>query len=70
MYREVVPESEILWSEYYIGLAIVCGLLCGATWMGTVPFAGVSGYAYAVLFAVLFGVSGAVHRTVTRRNRV
>ncbi|TKX37670.1 hypothetical protein EXE51_06120 [Halorubrum sp. CGM5_25_10-8B] len=69
-YLEVVPENEILWSEYYMGLAVVCGLLCGAAWIGTVPFAAVSGYTYAVLFAVVFGVSGAVHRTVTRRNRV
>ena len=69
VYLEVVPENEILWSEYYMGLAVVCGLLCGAAWIGTVPFAGVSGYAYALLFVVLFGVSGAVHRTVTRRNR-
>lgn len=70
MYLEVVSEDEILWSEYYLGLAVVCGLLAGAAWIGTVPFASVSGYAYAVLFALLFGVSGLVHRTITRRNRV
>jgi len=70
MYLEVVSENEIPWSEYYVGLAIVCGLLAGAAWIGTVPFAGISGYAYAVLFALLFGASGVVHRTVTRRNRV
>ncbi|WP_144800041.1 DUF7344 domain-containing protein [Halorubrum depositum] len=70
VYLEVVSENEILWSEYYVGLAVVCGLLGGAAWIGTVPFASVSGYAYAVLFAALFAVSGVVHRTVTRRNRV
>ncbi|TKX79763.1 hypothetical protein [Halorubrum sp. SD626R] len=70
VYLEVVSENEILWSEYYLGLAVVCGLLGGAAWIGTVPFANVSGHAYAILFAVLFGVSGAVHRAVTRRNRV
>ncbi|MGM0448492.1 MAG: DUF7344 domain-containing protein, partial [Methanobacteriota archaeon] len=70
VYLEVVSENEILWSEYYVGLAVVCGLLGGAAAIGTVPFASVSGYAYAVLFAALFGVSGLVHRTVTRRNRV
>ena len=70
MYLEVVSENEILWSEYYVGLAVVCGLLGGAAWVGTVPFASVSGYAYAVLFAALLGVSGLIHRTVTRRNRV
>ncbi|WP_418283807.1 DUF7344 domain-containing protein [Halorubrum sp. DTA46] len=70
VYLEVVSENEILWSEYYIGLAVVCGLLGGAAWIGTVPFASVNGYAYAVLFALLFGVSAVVHRTVTRRNRI
>src|SRR6056297_3916805 len=70
MYLEVVSENDILWSEFYVGLAVVCGLLAGAAAIGTVPFAAVSGYTYAVLFAVLFGVAGLIHRTVTRRNRV
>jgi hypothetical protein len=70
VYLEVVSENEILWSEYYLGLAVVCGLLAAAAWAGIVPFGMVSGYAYAVLFAVLFAVSGLIHRTVTRRNRV
>ncbi len=70
VYLEVVSENEILWSEYYVGVAVVCGLLATAAWAGTVPFAGVSGYAYAVLFAFVFGVSGVVHRSSTRRNRL
>ena len=70
MYLEVVSENDILWSEFYVGLAVVCGLLAGAAAIGTVPFAAVSGYTYAVLFAVLFGIAGLIHRTVTRRNRV
>jgi len=70
MYLEVVSENEILWSEYYVGLAVVCGLLGGTAWIGTAPFASVSGYAYAVFFAFLFSVSGIIHRTMTRRNRV
>ena len=70
VYLEVVSENEILWGEYYVGLAVVCGLLAGAAWAGTVPFDAVSGYAYAALFAVIFGISGIVHRTSTRRNRL
>ena len=70
VYLEVVSENEILWGEYYVGLAVVCGLLGGAAWIGTPPFEAVSGYAYAVLFAALFGVSGIVHRMSTRRNRL
>ena len=70
VYLEVVSENEILWGEYYVGLAVVCGLLAAAAWAGTVPFDAVSGYAYAALFAVIFGISGIVHRTSTRRNRL
>ncbi|TKX74427.1 hypothetical protein EXE46_09355 [Halorubrum sp. GN11_10-6_MGM] len=70
MYLEVVSDNEILWSEYYVGLAVVCGLLAAAAWAGTVPFAGVSGYAYAVLFALVFGASGLFHRASTKRNRL
>lgn len=70
VYLEIVSDNEILWSEYYVGLAVVCVLLATAAWVGTVPFGTVSGYAYATLFALVFGVSGLVHRTVTRRNRV
>jgi len=70
VYLEIVGQNEILWGEYYLGLGVVCGLLAGAAWIGTVPFAWLSGYAYAGLFAALFGISGAVHRTVTRRNRI
>ena len=70
VYLEIVSDNEILWSEYYVGLAVVCGLLATAAWGGTVPFAGVPGYAYAVLFALVFGVSGIVHRSSTRRNRL
>lgn len=70
VYLEVVSENEILWSEYYLGLAVVCGLLAGAAWIGTVPFASVSGYAYAGLFAAVFGISGVIHRTVAKRNQI
>ncbi|RLM50312.1 hypothetical protein [Halorubrum sp. Atlit-28R] len=70
VYLEVVSENEILWSEYYVGLAAVCGLLAAAAWTGTAPFDAVSGYAYAVLFAGIFGVSGLFHRLSTKRNRL
>jgi uncharacterized protein (DUF58 family) len=45
-------------------------VLATAAWAGTVPFAGVSGYAYAVLFALVFGASGLFHRSSTKRNRL
>jgi len=70
VYLEIVSEDEILWSEYYVGLAVVCGLLIFAAWIGTVPFASVSGYAYAAAFSVIFGASGLAHWAATKRNRL
>jgi hypothetical protein len=70
VYLEVVSDNEILWSEYYVGLAVVCGLLATAAWVGTVPFASVSGYVYALLFALVFAASGLFHRASTKRNRL
>lgn len=70
MYLEVVSEDEILWSEYYLGLSVVCALAGAAAAVGTVPFASVSGYTYAILIAVAFGISSLIHRTRTLQNRV
>jgi predicted transcriptional regulator len=70
VYLEIVSENEILWAEYYAGLAVVCGLLATAGWTGTAPFGAVSGYAYAALFTLVFGASGIAHRASTKRNRL
>ena len=51
-------------------VSVVASSSEGAAWIEAVPFAAVSGDASAVLFAVLFGVSGLIQRTVTRRNRI
>ncbi|WP_193309658.1 hypothetical protein [Halorubrum halophilum] len=70
VYLEIVSENEILWSEFYFGLAVVAALAGAAAAVGTVPFASVSGYTYAILTSVAFGVSSLVHRRMTRRNRL
>jgi len=70
VYLEIVSENEILWSEFYFGLAVVGALAGAAAAVGTVPFASVSGYTYAILTSVAFGVSSLVHRRMTRRNRL
>lgn len=70
VYLEVVSENELLWSEFYIGLSVVCLLLAVAAGIGTTPFATLSGYGYAVLFALMFGAAGVFHWMSTRRNRL
>lgn len=70
VYLEIVSEDEILWSEYYFGLAVVCGLLAFAGWIGAVPFTAVSGYTYTIVLSIVFGLSGLAHRTITKRNRL
>jgi DNA-binding transcriptional ArsR family regulator len=70
LYLEVVSENEILWSEFYLGLAVVCALAGAAAATGVPPFGSVSGYTYAILIAVAFSISSLIHRRLTRRNRL
>ncbi|WP_435358154.1 DUF7344 domain-containing protein [Haloarchaeobius sp. DFWS5] len=70
VYLEVVPENELHWSEFYLGLAAVFGVLTGLAWFGVEPFRAVSGLAYAGLFAVTLAVAAAVHLHSARRKRL
>ncbi|WP_058365666.1 DUF7344 domain-containing protein [Haloparvum sedimenti] len=68
IYLEVVTGKDLLWSEYYLGLAVVAFLLVGAAAIGTPPFAALSGTVYGLLTAAVLGVSAIVHLLSTRKN--
>ena len=68
VYLEVVPEDDIPWSDFYlglagIGLAVVAGLLFGAY-----PLTLLSELAWAGLFAGVLFVVAAVHAYDSRRH--
>lgn len=70
MYLEYVPENDIPWSEYYLGLSAVSAALVAATWAGVFPFAELSGTVLAAILVVLFALSAAVHTYQSRQNRL
>ena len=70
MYLEYVPENDIPWAHYYLGLSSIIGIITALTWQGVFPFANLQGIAIAVITVVVFGVSAVVHSIYTRRNRL
>lgn len=70
IYLEVVPENEIPWSEYYLGLGAVSCAAVAAVWMSAFPLSVVSGLALAGLIAFVFTVSAGVHVYANRGNRI
>ena len=70
LYLERVPERDIPWSEYYLGLSGVGGALVAATWMGAFPFAELGGLALAAILITVFAVSAVVHTYRSAKNRI
>ncbi|APW97418.1 hypothetical protein CHINAEXTREME_06370 [Halobiforma lacisalsi AJ5] len=70
IYMDVVRGREIPWSDYYIGLTALSGILLGVTALGPGPLAALTPYAWGVFVLVSFGVSAMAHRYYARRNRL
>lgn len=70
LYLEYVPEDDITWSQYYLGLSTVCALLVGAVWTGVPLLSGVGWVALSVIVVTLYLVSSAAHWYYIRNNRV
>ena len=68
-YLEAVPEDEIPWAEYYLGLSGVGAAVVAAGWIGIYPDA-LSGYVWATLVVAVFGVSALAHTYTRRRESV
>lgn len=70
IYMDVVRGREIPWSDYYIGLTALSGILLAATTLEAGPLAAMTPYAWGVFVLVSFGVSAVAHRYYSRRNRL
>lgn len=70
MYLEYVPENDIPWSEFYLGLSGFGAALVAATWIGVFPFVALTGEAVAAILVALFAVSAAIHTYQLKRNRI
>jgi hypothetical protein len=68
VYLEVVPEDDIPWSDFYLGLAGVGIALVAGLWFGAYPLTLLSDLAWAGIFAVALFVVAAVHAYDSRRH--
>lgn len=70
IYLDVVSEDDIPWSVFYTGTALVFATSVLLGWVGVVPFALLSGYAWAMLLSATFVGIGAVNVYQNRQNRL
>ncbi|OVE85028.1 DUF7344 domain-containing protein [Natronolimnobius baerhuensis] len=70
IYMDVVRGREIPWSDYYLGLTAIAGLVVAASTLDIGPFAALPSSAWGVFLIVTFGVSAIAHRYYARRNRL
>ena len=70
LYMEYVPEGDISWSQYYLGLSGLCAAIATGAWLGVPLLASAGWVALTGLFVVAFAVSALVHRYRSRQNRI
>jgi DNA-binding transcriptional ArsR family regulator len=70
VYVELVPERDIQWAEYYLGLSAFAGLFVLAAHLDVSPLTELPDVAWLGFVSVLFLLSGALHYVYQRRNRL
>lgn len=70
LYLDVVPESEIPRSEYYLGLGAVSAALLTVAWVDVPPFGALPDVAWAGLCVAALIASGAVDTYYDRQRRL
>jgi len=70
VYIEVVPEDDIPWDLYYLGLSAANGALLALAWFEVRPFTGVPDLGWAVVVLVSFAASAFVQSFYRRRMRL
>lgn len=70
LYLEWVPENEIPWPHYFLGLSLVAIAVLAANTFGIPPIGGVSVSVLSGVIVLAFLVSSAVYLREQKRNRV
>lgn len=70
VYVERVPERDIRWSEYYLGLAAFTGSFLLAAGLGIYPLTELPELAWLGFVVALFTLSAAIHFLYQRQNRL
>ncbi|MFP4625589.1 MAG: DUF7344 domain-containing protein [Natronomonas sp.] len=68
VYFEVIPEENIPWAIYYLGLAVIGGFVLGITAVGWLPDV-VTVYIASATFVVLLALSSLVHLRQARQMK-
>jgi hypothetical protein len=68
VYIDVVQGNDIPWSEFYLGLSAVFGLLTAAVWLNVWPFTNLVGEAVGAFISVALACSALVHRYAQHRQ--
>ncbi len=70
LYMEYVPEDDISWSQYYLGLSGLCIAIALGAWAGLPLLGATSWVALSGLFVGAFAVSSVLHLYRSRQNRI
>ena len=70
LYLEYVPQDDIPWSQFQLGLSAVGAALVAVTWAGIYPFGGIDGLGLAAILVALFAVSAAVQTYQATKSRL
>ena len=68
VYLEVIPEGDLTWGDFSVGLSAVGLAFVTASWFGAIPF--VSGWLVAFMIAIAFLFISTAHAIYTRQNRL
>jgi len=69
-YLRVVPEDEITWSRFYLGLGAILGGAAVLAWVGLFPFSELPGHAWGLLSGLAVMATGIVHVLSDRRHQI
>ncbi len=69
VYLEAVPQDDILWAEYFLGLTAICTTFLVMVWIGVPPFPDFVEAVGLVVVGVL-AVSALLHRRHLSRRRL
>lgn len=70
VYVERVPERDLRWSEYYLGLAAFGGIFLLAAHLNVFPLTELPEIAWLQFVTALFTLSAAIHFVYQRQNRL
>lgn len=69
VFLDVVPEDDVSWGEYYLGLSGLSGVILALVWAGAYPSV-LPALGWATLVVVIFGISAAVHTYKSRQRKL